>query len=224
MIAFRSDLEREFNVFDRPGHEEVARLNEATIRTIENIDGPSDLIADAMSAQVGQYCGDLPRTVPELQRFVVEIFRTAIGPTAVSAMIQHFVARDEWQLVTDTVRRMLILVTTQSNPALACQALAVAMGFHIGEGRSLEEIAKPFGITKQALSKRAIRYCEELGLPPSPLMRSEASRESYRTKQKQRHAAARAAGIGKQSVETLKAQLRAAREHQTGARLRAACA
>lgn len=208
------------SVFDRPGSDQVARLKEDTHRTIEAIDSPADLLAEELNKQLSGYQGPVPRDKESLRHFVVCQFRSAAGPTAVSAMLEAFIAHDEGIHVAHAVRRMLVIIRSQARPALTCDAIAIAMGIHIGEGRSLEEIAKAHGITKQALSKRAIRICNELGLPPSVLMRSEESRESYRQKQKQRHSAARDAGLGLGTIASLKAKLAAAREHVSGSQLR----
>ncbi len=212
------------SVFDRPGAKEVARLRDATINEINGIDTPADQIADAMHAEVRRHAGPLPQDRETLGRFVVSLFHSAAGPTAVSAMIENYIAMDEGVHIANAVRRMLVIIRSQARPALTCDAIAIAMGIHIGEGRSLEEIAQAHGITKQALSKRAIRICDELGLPPSVLMRSEESRESYRVKQTQRHAAAKAAGLGLGTIANLKAKLAQARVHVTGHQLKQATA
>lgn len=204
------------SVFERPGAKEVSRLNDQTTRTIEGLDSPADLLAEALHHQLGRYEGPMPKHRDELRTFVVCQFRSAAGPTAVSAMLEAFIAHDEGIHIAHAVRRMLVLIRSQARPALTCDAIAIAMGIHIGEGRSLDEIARDHHITKQALSKRAIRICAELDIPPSVLMRSTESRESYRTKQKQRHAAARAAGRGEGTIESLRQKLAAARQHVSG--------
>lgn len=219
MIALKSELERE-SVYDRPGADEVARLRDQTHRELESMDSPADILAEILARQLANYRGPMPSTGEELRAFVVAQFRSAAGPTAVSAMLEQFVEEDHVTRSANTIRRMLVLVRSQVRPALTCDAIAIAMGIHIGEGRSLDEIAEAHGITKQALSKRTIRVCEELGLPPSVLMRPESARESYRLKQTQRHSAARAAGMGSGSMEELKAKLTAARQRVNGAALR----
>ena len=208
------------SVFDRPGHGEVARLNEDTVKSVEALDSPADLLADALHEQLSDYDGPLPVSRDSLRSFVIQQFRYAAGPTAVSAMLENFVAHDEGIHIANAVRRMLVIIRSQARPALTCDAIAIAMGIHIGEGRSLEEIAKAHGITKQALSKRVIRICDDLHLPPSVLMRSVESRESYRIKQLERHAVAYDAGMGNGSSESLKAKLAAARKHVTGHQLK----
>jgi hypothetical protein len=211
------------SVFDRPGGHEVARLKAETTHTIDALDSPADLLAQELKTQVDRYFeegGEIPASRERFSVFVVEQFRSAAGPTAVSAMLENFIATDEITHMANMARRMLVIIRGQARPALTCDALAIAFGMHIGEGRSLEEIAKSHGITKQALSKRAIRICNELGLQPSPLMRSVKSRDSYRIKQRQRHAAARQAGLGLGSIEELRTKLAAAREHVSGNQLK----
>ena len=225
MISIRNGACDEIkpSVFDRPGGHEVARLRGETSHVIEALDSPADLLAQELKIQVDRYFddgGEIPESRDTFCRFVVEQFRSAAGPTAVSAMLENFIATDEITHMANMARRMLVIIRSQARPALTCDAIAIAFGMHIGEGRSLEEIAKAHGITKQALSKRAIRICNELGLQPSTLMRSEKSRESYRLKQRQRHAAAREAGLGLGSIAELKAKLAAARQHVNGSQLK----
>lgn len=219
MIAFHSEA-AQFDQFARPAPSEVARLAQETGRAIDGIDQPADLLADALDSQLSAYQGPIPQSRDMLRLFVVRQFRSVASVTAVSAMIQEFVDNDEQSHLAKALRRMLIVIRTQARPALTCDALAVAMGIHLGEGRTLEEIAKAHGVTKQALSKRAVKICDELGLRPSVLMRTEDSRESYRIKQRQRHAAARAAGLGGAPISALKQKLAAARHHCTRQELR----
>lgn len=221
MIAFTPHIEAEIqSVYERPGSREVDRAKEETTHRLELLDSPGDLLAEALNCQLSSYRGSLPQSHDELRRFVMNQFHSAAGPTAVSAMIEHFIAEDVTVQTANVVRRMLVLIRSQAKPALTCDALAVALGFHIGEARSFEEIADAHGVTKQALSKRAIRFCTMLGIKPSPLMRSEESRESYRSKQLERHSAARAAGMGTDSLSALKKRLAAARSRKTAEQLR----
>ncbi len=221
MIALKSEFaEKTVNLYDRPGDHEVARLKEATDRTIEALDTPADMLAEALNAQLAQYKGPLPMDRESLRIFILEQFHSAAGPTAISAMLAAYHEEDFVTRSSNLLRRVLVLIGSQRNPALTCQAISIATGTYLGEGKSLEEIAKMHGITKQALSKRTIRICQELDLPPSRLMRSKESRESYRLKQRQRHAAARDAGLGNGSISSLKANLASARERVNGFKLR----
>lgn len=220
MLQLNHSEDRPFSVFERPGSAEVLRLAESTNRTIEAIDSPADFIADALHQQLDGYSGPIPQSHAGLRNFVISQFRNAAGPTAVSAMLEGYIEREEIVHIATAIKRMLITIRNQSRPALACDAISIAMGFHIGEGKSIEQVAKKHGVTKQALSKRAIRLCTELGLDPSVLMRSIESRESYRIKQKGRHAAARHAGLGDRPVEEMRAALLATRQHVNAKQLR----
>lgn len=221
MIAFQSESSA-LDCYDRPGSSAVARLRGETSASLNAIDQPADLLAEALSSQLAAYSGPMPQSRDELRTFVVRQFRGVASVTAVSAMIQEFIENDEQSHLAKAIRRMLVVIRMQARPALTCDALAVAMGIHLGEGRTLEEIARAHGVTKQALSKRAVKICEDLGLRPSVLMRTENSRESYRLKQRQRHAAARAAGAGGEPIDALKRKLAAARQHVSGRELRSA--
>ncbi len=56
----------------------------------------------------------------------------------------------------------------------------IATGDSEANGVAMTEIARKCGVTKEAVSKRCIRICEFLRLPPSRYMRSEQSRATFR--------------------------------------------
>lgn len=220
MISFPHGGDRPPDKFERPGSHEVARLRTHTSQQLEALDSPSDLIAEALSGQLQSYKGPLPRDHDVLRRFCVEQFRSSLAPKAVSAMLDSYVDQEQSTHIYDAIRRFLILIRSQAKPAMTCDAIAIAMGIHLTEARTINEIARAHKTTKQAMSKRAIRVCEKLGLKPSVLMRSESSRESYRIKQTQRHRAARDAAMGNGSIASLREKLAASRQHVTGETLR----
>ena len=67
-----------------------------------------------------------------------------------------------------------------ANPTLVFDAICYATGVYSLEGASATELAARHGVTKQAFSKVAVRWCETYGLRPSRSMKSEKARESYR--------------------------------------------
>ena len=87
MIALKSEFsENTVNLYDRPGSHEVARLREETSRTIDAIDTPADMLAEALNDQLAKYKGPLPNDRESLRAFILEQFHSAAGPTAISAM------------------------------------------------------------------------------------------------------------------------------------------
>lgn len=221
MIAFSQEPELP-SIYDRPASREVARLRDATTDTLESLDQPADFLAEALDQQLKAYEGPMPKSATELRMFVLSQFRQSASVSAVSSMLEAFIERDEQSHMAVVVRRMLVVIQCQSRPELACDALAFALGIHIGEGRTCQEIAARHGVTKQAFSKRAIRIARELGLDPSILMRSEDSRRSYQLKQLQRHEAVRCAVMGKGTLKAIRERLIEARRHVSGQQLRTA--
>lgn len=100
----------------------------------------------------------------------------------------------------------------EGGPSVAEQAgaivrMALANFFYPSPGRSLQyevdvvgialgvpglvgctAIGRKHGVTKQAVSKAARKFCRELDLPPSHYMRSEENRETHRMVNKRRTA------------------------------------
>jgi len=60
--------------------------------------------------------------------------------------------------------------------------LGIAIGV-IGLG-SVQAVANRHGVGRQAISKAAVKFCREGGLPPSIYMKSEANREKHRSANK----------------------------------------
>jgi hypothetical protein len=58
--------------------------------------------------------------------------------------------------------------------------VAFALGHPITAGRSMLSVARELGCTKQAVSKVACDFLTETGLPPSPALKSEEAKETYR--------------------------------------------
>ena len=56
----------------------------------------------------------------------------------------------------------------------------IATGDHAAQGRKIKSAAKEFGVSKQAISKCCVEWCELMGVPPSDYMRNEAAKESFK--------------------------------------------
>lgn len=79
-------------------------------------------------------------------------------------------------------------IAYSSNPQLEAEIMALGTGIILSDDASMTQIAARHGITKQALSKRIVAFCEDNGLPPSIYMKSEAARKTYSLTNKPRAA------------------------------------
>lgn len=82
----------------------------------------------------------------------------------------------------DVLRRILGELMAQSNIRLTLECLALVTGLSY-EGSSMTDIAKRYGITRAAVSKRCIEITDALGLPPSRAMRALTARREYGRRQ-----------------------------------------
>lgn len=64
------------------------------------------------------------------------------------------------------------------DPQLEAEIMAIGSGV-LDEKGITTRIAAKHSITRQAVSKRVVAFCEEWGLPPSGSMKSEAARKVY---------------------------------------------
>lgn len=121
----------------------------------------------------------------EIAAFIAEF-----GPDRVRSVL----CGDGGAIVTEVNRRAMSLVRCSlasilnpshgSTSALEADVIALAIGFP-GMG-SMTDVAKKHGVGKAAISKRAVAFCDENELPPSPYMKSKRARESYQRCNKRR--------------------------------------
>lgn len=74
---------------------------------------------------------------------------------------------------------MIREIVFSKDPRMEAEIMALGAGVILGDDNTMTSIASKYGVTKQALSKRVVAYCEENKLPPSPFMRSEKDRRTY---------------------------------------------
>jgi len=58
--------------------------------------------------------------------------------------------------------------------------VAFALGHPMTAGRSMLEVARDLGCTKQAISKVATNYLNETGLPPSAALKTDQAKKTYK--------------------------------------------
>lgn len=106
------------------------------------------------------------------------------------SIVDRKVSQEVASAVWEAVTRFALETAQHRNPQATLAAIAFASGLYVEQGLSLTDLAEklsgghpaghPQHITKQALSKRIVKFTQQVGLPPSRGMKSEAARESYR--------------------------------------------
>lgn len=119
------------------------------------LDGPEDRLAEAIAS------GD-PAAVADHIRAEV---RAGVADKIASALM--FVLAD---------------LDTDDNPALGIQCCLYAINRNPD---SETRIARRFGVTRAAVSKRIVRFCERLALPEARGMKKAEARDTYRLRQKE---------------------------------------
>lgn len=81
--------------------------------------------------------------------------------------------------VLHLVRRLVGELLSKDNVSLSVECLALTTGIaYLGD--SMTDIARRYGVTRAAVSKRCVEFADALGLAPSRAMRSTEARQSYR--------------------------------------------
>lgn len=97
----------------------------------------------------------------------------------VEAMVQQFEKECEQRLRAEMVKLVVAEILDAENPAMSAYALAFTCNLHLLQGMSMPEIAKRFGVRKQALHQLVKKHRARLGLTwvRVPNMRSAEARE-----------------------------------------------
>ncbi len=74
----------------------------------------------------------------------------------------------------------ILYIQRHKHPLIASWHVSLAIGTINCHGRSMTEIAQALDVTRQALSKGAIAFGRENGLPPSSYMKSMESRKIFK--------------------------------------------
>jgi DNA-binding phage protein len=112
----------------------------------------------------------------------------------IAALVDHEEAQPETHSMgsaTEILRHLVADILSEDNTRLTMDCLAIALGLRVYAGDSMTKIAKRYGITRAAVSKRCVDITERLKLPPSRAMRSEKARKIYRNSQLKRHRSAK---------------------------------
>ena len=124
--------------------------------------------------------GDEMAPIVEAMEELVEAFGAR---TVVSAIMRSSVAESLSKIgtgsairVTQAVLRQIVAAEDSKQEA---EVIAMAIGLIIEDGMTVTRLAKRYGCTKQAISKKIVTFCEENSLPPSIYMRPEKDRITY---------------------------------------------
>lgn len=88
---------------------------------------------------------------------------------------------------TEILRHLVADLISEDNTRLTLDCLSIALGLRVYSGDSMTLIAKRYGVTRAAVSKRCVDIVERLKLPPSRAMRSETARRIYRNSRTKHH-------------------------------------
>jgi hypothetical protein len=118
---------------------------------------------------------EIDATLKELEdeygeKAVHDAFMRSRSGALVKAGVQHTL-----QALNFALSRIIDAV----NPRLEADAIGIGTGYMLRMRISIRDLAKKYGLTPAAISKRAIEFCDETGLPPSGCMRSLDDRETY---------------------------------------------
>lgn len=80
----------------------------------------------------------------------------------------------------EKIRRVLLYCHDHKKPRYAFGCFLIAIGDPAAGGVTMTEFAKQWRVTRAAVSKECCSICAWLGIKPSPYMKSEESKKSFR--------------------------------------------
>ena len=92
-------------------------------------------------------------------------------------------AESSTEYTMEVIRKFLHELARQRNPSLTIECYMLVTGVAYS-GDSMTDIAKRYGLTRAAVSKRCIELADMLGIHASRAMKSEDARKAYSTARK----------------------------------------
>ena len=136
----------------------MGRVNQEAL----NYSAPKDPVADAVEA-IEELKADFGIKV-----LIAALIRSEVGESiAVNP-----------QSTLRVVQYVLREIVYSPDPQLEAEIMAIGSGV-LDEKGIMTRTAAKHHITRQAVSKRVVAFCEEWGLPPTGSMKSEAARKVY---------------------------------------------
>jgi hypothetical protein len=105
------------------------------------------------------------------------IIREALAAGRLEAALEEILEERADAIRAEAINRVLEFIITAENPALEAHRIALAGGLGLILGINGSDVAKKFGITKQAVQQGVDRFCKEVGLRKTRAMRDEDARE-----------------------------------------------
>ena len=122
---------------------------------------------------------DLEGVIRDLNEMVAEVGVRAVVAAALRSEAGDGFAKLGGNATLRISQFILRQIAFAQDPQLEAEIMAMGVGVILAEGDTVTRIARKHGLTKQAVSKRIVAFCEENGLPPSEFMRSEKDRRVY---------------------------------------------
>lgn len=126
---------------------------------------------------------------------IVPVSRPEDGPDAqaadkLSVELQEIVDRkvegEVSKAIWESVSRFAVEIMRHKNPKLTCAAFCFAAGLYVTEGKSITQLAKECGVSKQALDHRINIIVDKLDLPRSRGLKSQQARDNYKANHKRK--------------------------------------
>ena len=125
---------------------------------------------------------------PDDLKPITEAINELIAECGVRAVVSAFLRSEAGEEVqklggNQTLRVIQVLIreiARSADPQLEAEIMALGTGVLLENHATITRLAKKHGLTKQAVSKRVVRFCIENDIPPSSFMRPERDRETYR--------------------------------------------
>lgn len=117
--------------------------------------------------------------VAAIEELVADIGLLAVVSAVLKSSIGDHLGQVGGNATLRIAQVILRRIAFSKNPQLEAEIMALGSGIILAEGENMTKVAKKWGITRAAVSKRVLQFADEYGLPPSQYMRKTADRKTY---------------------------------------------
>lgn len=123
--------------------------------------------------------GENDEALEAIEELIAEMGIKAVVGACLKSTVGDHLSKSGGNTTLHVIQVILREIAFSKDPQLEAEIMALGTGLILGEKDNITRIAAKHGLTKQAVSKRVIKFCDEYGLPPSIYMRTKKDRETY---------------------------------------------
>ncbi len=122
---------------------------------------------------------DLGEAVDAIEELIAEFGVKAVVVAFLRSRAGEQVDKTGGNATLRAIQVILREIAYAQDPRLKAKIMAMGAGIVLRDKDTMTRLAQEHGLSRAAISKQVVKFCEEHRLPPSSYMRTEKDRKTY---------------------------------------------